>query len=80
MKIRTGEVEGTRFRSERFFTAEGEVYCSTREGLNLGPFESKKAASYALNIYIESIESGLCSPEKARNLAMNGRWASNHYE
>lgn len=38
----------TRFRSDRFFSSQGEWYFTTREGVTLGPFESRELAQAAL--------------------------------
>lgn len=42
--VRKGESEGTWFRSDRAFQVGGEWYLSTREGLVVGPIQSKALA------------------------------------
>jgi hypothetical protein len=53
IKNRTGEGGSTPLRSDRFFSAQGEWYFSTREGAPIGPFEDKYEARKGLNDFIE---------------------------
>ena len=48
---RKGETGKVPFRSGRFFTADGQWYFATREGTNVGPFESLNEARAALVEY-----------------------------
>lgn len=50
---RQGEAGQIPLRSDRFFTAQGEWYFSTREGAPIGPFEDKDDARKGLNDFIE---------------------------
>lgn len=44
VQVRQGESPHTRFRTERCFSTEGRWYFSTREGLDVGPYDTKSAA------------------------------------
>jgi len=45
----------TRFRSERFFSSQGQWFFNTREGTIEGPFASREAAQTALTEYLLSL-------------------------
>lgn len=45
----------TRFRSERFFSSQGQWFFNTREGSIEGPFASREAAQDALTEYLLSV-------------------------
>lgn len=79
MGCRTGEEEKTRFRSERFFTSDDKVFFTTREGADIGPFACRADAEKALRLYIECIRAPGGNETKARQVAMQGQWASTHY-
>lgn len=55
MKARRGETGGavTYYRSDRFYSEQGAWYAKTREGDELGPFDSKAEAKEALEVFIE---------------------------
>lgn len=55
MKARSGETGGavTYYRSDRFYSEQGAWYAKTREGDELGPFDSKAEAKEALEVFIE---------------------------
>ena len=50
---RTGETGGIPIRTDRFFTAQGEWFFSTREGAPIGPFDNKEEATKGLDDFIE---------------------------
>lgn len=50
---RDGEVGHVPIRTDRFFTAQGEWYFSTREGAPIGPFNGKNEASNGLKDFLE---------------------------
>ena len=52
------KVESDKPRSTRFEYREGEWYLQTREGIELGPFESHAEASVSLNDYLDFVSSG----------------------
>ena len=54
MKNRKGEAGAvTYYRSDRFYSEQGAWYAKTREGDELGPFDSKTEAKEALEFFIE---------------------------
>jgi hypothetical protein len=54
---RTGETGHTPpLRSDRFFSAQGEWFFSTREGAPIGPFDGKDDAREGLSDFIEFME------------------------
>ena len=50
---RTGEMGNVPVRSDRFFSAQGEWFFSTREGTPIGPFDDKNDARQGLGDFIE---------------------------
>jgi hypothetical protein len=52
MNRQTDTTAKTRFRSERFFTSQGQWFCNTREGRILGPFPNREEAQSALLDYL----------------------------
>ncbi|NRB39333.1 MAG: hypothetical protein HRU20_12835 [Pseudomonadales bacterium] len=52
------KVESDKPRSTRFEYREGEWYLQTREGIELGPYESHAEASVSLNDYLDFVGSG----------------------
>lgn len=48
----TDSSEKVRFRADRFYRSGGYWYFSTREGVDVGPFESKTQAETELLIYL----------------------------
>ena len=50
---RAGEGEKIPLRTDRFCSAQGDWYSSTREGAPIGPFENKREANTGLNDFIE---------------------------
>jgi hypothetical protein len=53
----TDEKPTTRFRSDRFFTSQGQWFFNTREGTTEGPFASRTDAESALVGYL--LEQGI---------------------
>ena len=68
------------FSSDRFYRVDDQYYFSTREGEEVGPFESKEAATTALDQYIDCVLSGVGSSVKAKKLALQGTWAFTNYQ
>lgn len=52
------KIDSDKPRSTRFEYREGEWFFQTREGMELGPFESHAEASMSLNEYLDFIGSG----------------------
>ncbi len=59
MSCRTGEHEKTWFRSNRFYNAESSWFFTTREGLEMGPFDNRKEAEAELNLFIRHVNDSL---------------------
>lgn len=55
VKNRAGEAGHTPVRSDRFFSAQGAWYFSTREGAPIGPFREKNEAKNGLRDFIEFV-------------------------
>lgn len=52
---RAGETPGRIFfRTERFFTADGQWHFATREGVDVGPFPTRRSGEEALHRYLET--------------------------
>lgn len=71
---RKGEESKTFFRSERFYKIDGRYYFSTREGVEVGPYETKVDAEAGLDRFIDSIAKD-GNTGVAKRLALNGNWA-----
>lgn len=50
----TDTTDGSFFRSDRFFRAEGFWYFATREGIDFGPFTVRHDAEKALTRYLDT--------------------------
>ncbi|VAW98620.1 hypothetical protein MNBD_GAMMA22-1588 [hydrothermal vent metagenome] len=53
---RSGESENIPFRTGRFYNVGSNWYFSSREQADLGPFLTKEAATQALLVYLQDIE------------------------
>ena len=79
LSYREGERDKTWFRSDRFFVVDTGYYFSTREGTDVGPFPSHKAAERGLDLYIHIMQSEDQAGIYAAKIAMQGLWASTMY-
>lgn len=77
---RNGEDDRTYFRSDRFYSIDNKYFFSTREGDEVGPFDSKGDAELALERYIDCMESRGGNHIKAKKIALQGSWATTHYQ
>ena len=77
--VRVGEEERTWFRSGRVFNVGEEFYFSTREGSNVGPFETKQGAEKGLELFVETIQHEENSFSQASRVAMYGLWTTSMY-
>jgi len=50
-------VKPTATRQSRFFKKDDLWYFSTREGIDIGPFDSKEEASEGASVYLDFISS-----------------------
>lgn len=78
MDVRTGESDSkVWYRSERYFYVDGSWYFSTREGIDIGPYSSRLAASNGLSLFIHYMQA---NPEQgkqyASKIAKQGLWAT----
>ncbi len=78
MSSRAGEREKTRFRSDRFFTAENQYFFSTREGEDIGPFPNREDAERGLKVYIECMKSDAGNATIAQQRAKQELWSSSN--
>lgn len=63
MQYRNGESsEKSWYRSDRFFSMNGQWFFSTREHIDMGPFISRQEAEIELAVFIRHVTagSGLC--------------------
>lgn len=75
MKLnRTGEQGNVPFRSNRFFNSNGYWYYTTREGVDIGPFDSHEDAARGACEFIEFISR--VEPSFARTLERYSRRAA----
>lgn len=79
--IRRGEQDQNKawFRSQRCFAIGNEWYVATREGVNVGPFKSRKEADASINRYILDVRVHKVASGSANKVAKNGVWATNNY-
>ena len=59
---RTDERAKSYFRSNRFFSSNGQWYFATREATNAGPYATKPAAEAALVDYLAQV-AGIFGPD-----------------
>lgn len=52
---RSGELGGLPERNSRFFTRDGYWYYSTREGIDIGPFDTQAEAAQGVSAYIDFV-------------------------
>ena len=55
MNYREGEDSGTYFRTERFYSVNGQWFFTTREGHNAGPYDNHEEAEVELMMYIRHL-------------------------
>ncbi|MGI1678858.1 MAG: DUF6316 family protein [Cellvibrionaceae bacterium] len=75
MQCREKESVKSWFRSDRFFTIENRWYFITREGQNVGPFESINHARTGVNLFLNSVQKDNYSEQYAESIAQSGQWA-----
>jgi hypothetical protein len=79
IKLRINENGGTYFRSGRFFKVDSNYFFSTREGVEIGPYQSVEAAEGGLARFIDSmVKDGNAS--QAKKMALSGNWAVTMYQ
>jgi len=78
-QLRQNEDSGAYFRSGRFFKVNDAHYFSTREGTEIGPYDSMESAAQGLAIYIVSITKDE-NVALAKKLALSGNWAVTMYQ
>jgi hypothetical protein len=68
LEYRAGEVKSRPLpmRTDRFFSAQGNWYFSTREGKPIGPFSNKDEAKQGLDDFLEFVE--LAAPKTLSQL------------
>lgn len=71
---RTGENGNPPERSKRFFDKEGYWYYATREGIDIGPFDSLSEAEAGLSSFIDFIIHA--EPDVLRNINKYGEYAA----
>ena len=74
MCVRTGEESETWYRSDRFFTVDGEWYFTTREGQDVGPFLTRGAAVNGLGVYIRLMQDPKNGGVYAQKIVTQGLW------
>jgi len=78
-KRTTDDPDKVWFRSKRYFCVDGKWYFTTREGENVGPFPSSKAAADGLRLYIDCLRARGTTPEQAAKIAASGYWQTHHW-
>ena len=76
MKCRTGESGRHWYRCERFFSTNEGWYFSTREGENVGPFVTRRAAEKGVELYIKHMSQQQEGSTYGAKLAKDGLWVS----
>lgn len=56
MQRKTDAPEAVHFQANRIHNLNGKWYFLTREGDNIGPFESKRQAEKSLALYISGVK------------------------
>ena len=79
MQCREKEPVKSWFRSDRFFTIDNRWYFTTREGQNVGPFESIGHAKSGVNLFLTSVQNDHYSNSYAESIARDGHWAQTQF-
>ncbi len=58
MTCRAGEEDKTHFRTDRYYCIDGKWYFTTREKIEMGPFDTHKDAESELMLYMRHSEEG----------------------
>lgn len=58
MRTRRNEPERVFFRSDRFFSGNGQWFFETREGMNYGPFATREEAEEELEKFLRELHAG----------------------
>ena len=58
MQRKTDAIESVHFQANRIHNLNGRWYFLTREGGNIGPFESKRQAEKSLALYLSGMKAG----------------------
>lgn len=74
-EVRLGEEDKHWFRCDRFFLIGNQWFFSTREGKDVGPYDSREQAQHGLNLFIECITKQHTDAEYAADIASKGDWA-----
>lgn len=80
MKCRENEPVKSWFRSDRFFTIENRWYFITREGQNIGPFETLGHAKSGVSLFLNSVQKDQYSERYAETIAQDGQWALTRFQ
>lgn len=78
MHYRKGETGKTWFRTDRYFTIGIDWYAATREGSNLGPYKTRRAAEDGLVRYIIDMKNNRKPVVRVAKPATD-IWKSNNY-
>jgi len=79
MHVRNGEDPKGWFRASRFFNVGDAYFFSTREGKDIGPFPTLRAAERGLSLYLQVLIKQQSSGIYASKIAMQGVWATTDY-
>ncbi len=58
MEYRQGEKSAQHYRAHRFFCISGEWFFSSREHLQIGPFQNKDDAEMELMLFLRHVNEG----------------------
>jgi hypothetical protein len=78
VQYRKGETGKTWFRTDRFFTIGTEWYAATREGHNIGPYKTRRAAEDGLVRFIIDMKNNR-KPVVQVTRPSRDVWKSNNY-
>jgi len=79
MQYRKNEDAKSWFRSDRFFIINSQWYFNTREGQNVGPFESIEHAQKSVPLFLDTLQNTKNGRDFAQSIAINGQWALTNY-
>ena len=77
MACRKGEEEKTYFRMDRFYSENGQWRFMTREGYEMGPYDSKKEAEGELALYIRQTANPFTMGEYSKAKTDCDIWSQN---
>lgn len=79
MITRRGEEPRKWIRGSRYFQVGNDYYFCTREGTNVGPFESVSAAERGFSLYLQYLKEGKSAELCVSTITNKDPWDKAHF-